>query len=355
MNIVLRQRFRAITIELGDRFVTDGGGNRTEGEFDFLRIYRGGRFNVHSEVRTTDRITEAQRGIAHIGRVQRLKGVYELAAAGERLGQQIEFFGSGEDLDDLRRRYPSHLWHGHTDRAVIGQRLQRMRAVVVASQSPEPFCMAGFESIATGLPLVLSDAILAAPVDTEELVTGEVLWIALRAAVFGCVPLLIAMLFGLDPAWGMLLTPLICFVAGFGWAAFGTLIAAIMDSIDNFNYITSIVLTPLFLVAGTFFPISGLPDWAQVLANVNPLYHCVQLVRDAAHGDAGPPRLRLARSGSTTSARGSESPARRSGRRPRPPRRPQRCDADGVRAVRRRPAPRRSAFQRQGLQRWALR
>ncbi|AUM74270.1 glycosyltransferase [Paracoccus jeotgali] len=106
---------------------------------------------------------EAQRGIAHIGQVQRLKGVFELAAAGERLGQQIEFFGSGEDLDDLRRRYPSHLWHGHTDRAVVGQRLQRMRAVVVASQSPEPFCMAAFESIATGLPLVLSDAILAAP------------------------------------------------------------------------------------------------------------------------------------------------------------------------------------------------
>jgi lipooligosaccharide transport system permease protein len=44
------------------------------------------------------------------------------------------------------------------------------------------------------------------------------------------------------------------------------------------------VITPLFLVAGTFFPISGLPQWAQVLANVNPLYHCVQLVRDAVFG-----------------------------------------------------------------------
>ena len=43
----------------------------------------------------------------------------------------------------------------------------------------------------------------------------------------------------------------------------------------------SAVLTPLFLVAGTFFPISGLPEWAQVLAHVNPLYHLVQLVRDA--------------------------------------------------------------------------
>ena len=57
-----------------------------------------------------------------------------------------------------------------------------------------------------------------------------------------------------------------------------------MKSIDNFSYVTSTVITPLFLVAGTFFPISGLPEWAQVLANFNPLYHCVQLVRDAAFG-----------------------------------------------------------------------
>ncbi len=37
-----------------------------------------------------------------------------------------------------------------------------------------------------------------------------------------------------------------------------------MKSIDNFNYVTSAVLTPLFLVAGTFFPIDELPAWAQV-------------------------------------------------------------------------------------------
>jgi lipooligosaccharide transport system permease protein len=57
-----------------------------------------------------------------------------------------------------------------------------------------------------------------------------------------------------------------------------------VNSIDNFSYITSMVLTPLFLVAGTFFPISGLPEWAQVAANFNPLYHCVQLVREACFG-----------------------------------------------------------------------
>ena len=128
------------------------------------------------------------------------------------------------------------------------------------------------------------DAILAAPVDTEELVTGEALWIATRSGFYGTFPMLVAIVFGLDPSWGMLAVPFIAFISGYGWACFGIFIAAVMKSIDNFSYITSTVITPLFLVAGTFFPISGLPEWAQVLAQFNPLYHCVQLVRDAVFG-----------------------------------------------------------------------
>jgi lipooligosaccharide transport system permease protein len=131
------------------------------------------------------------------------------------------------------------------------------------------------------------DAILAAPVDTEELVTAEALWIATRAGVYGCVPMLVAIVFGLDPAWGMLTVPLIAWVAGFGWACFGITVAGFAKSIENFSYIVSAVLTPLFLVAGTFFPINTLPGWARFLANFNPLYHCVELVRHAAFGFVG--------------------------------------------------------------------
>ncbi len=131
------------------------------------------------------------------------------------------------------------------------------------------------------------DAILAAPVDTEEIVTGEALWIAARAGTYGCMPMVVAMLFGLDPSPGMLVVPLIAALSGLGWACFGILVAAIMTSIDNFNYVTSAVLTPLFLVAGTFFPIDGLPEWAQVAAQFNPLYHCVELVRHAVFGFEG--------------------------------------------------------------------
>ena len=131
------------------------------------------------------------------------------------------------------------------------------------------------------------DAMLAAPVDVEELITAEVLWISLRAGVYGMAPILVAFAFGLQPEWGMLLVPLIGFVTGFGFAAFGVTVAAIAKTIDNFNYITSAVLTPMFLVAGTFFPVSSLPQGIRQVAQVNPLYHCVQLVRDASLGTLG--------------------------------------------------------------------
>lgn len=128
------------------------------------------------------------------------------------------------------------------------------------------------------------DAILAAPVDTEEIVTAEALWIAMRVGVYGCVPVLVAMLFGLDPSWGMLLVPFIAGLSAFGWANFGIFIAGRSKSIESFSYWQSGLLTPIFLVAGTFFPLDGLPQWAQILGSINPLYHCVELVRNAVFG-----------------------------------------------------------------------
>ena len=128
------------------------------------------------------------------------------------------------------------------------------------------------------------DAILAAPVDVEELVTAEVLWIGIRSGFYGSFPLIVAMFFGLDPAVGMLLVPLFCFVTALGFAGFGVATAATVGKIDHFSYVTTLVITPLFLVAGTFFPIDQLPEGVQAVAQLNPLYHLVELVRHAAFG-----------------------------------------------------------------------
>jgi lipooligosaccharide transport system permease protein len=60
--------------------------------------------------------------------------------------------------------------------------------------------------------------------------------------------------------------------------------AATVAKIDQFNYVTALFVTPLFLVAGTFFPINGLPEGVQVVAQANPLHQLVELVRGGAFG-----------------------------------------------------------------------
>nr|WP_133740081.1 ABC transporter permease [Actinorugispora endophytica] len=128
------------------------------------------------------------------------------------------------------------------------------------------------------------EGMLAAPVDVRELVTAEALWIALKSGVYGCAPLLVAFAFGLQPVPAMLLVPFIGLVTGFGFALLGILLSALIPSIRMMDYIISGIITPLFLVAGTFFPIEQLPSWAQTAAAANPLYHCVELVRGLAFG-----------------------------------------------------------------------
>ena len=131
------------------------------------------------------------------------------------------------------------------------------------------------------------DAILAAPVDTEELVTAEMLWIAVRAGVRlradGRRDVLRA-----RPAAGACSPCRSSHCRGLRLGRVRDRHRRLMESFENFSYIISAVLTPLFLVAGTFFPIDELPEWAQVLAWLNPLYQLVELVRDAVFGVGGP-------------------------------------------------------------------
>ncbi|HTX12062.1 MAG TPA: ABC transporter permease [Solirubrobacteraceae bacterium] len=128
------------------------------------------------------------------------------------------------------------------------------------------------------------DAMLAAPVDVSEIVTGETLFKGVRAGAYGTAPLLVAFCFGLPPEPAMLLVPFIGALTGIGFAALGMLFATLSDTFDGLSYVISGVITPLFLIAGTFFPLDRMPEWLRVLAWFNPLYHCVQLVRDCAFG-----------------------------------------------------------------------
>lgn len=128
------------------------------------------------------------------------------------------------------------------------------------------------------------DAVLATPVNVSEVMAAEASWLAAKAGVFCMAPLLVAMVFGLQPRPTMLVIPFVGALTGLGFAFLGQWISAIVPSIDSFNYVTSAVITPLFLLSGTFFPLTNFPPVVQTIASLNPLFHCVQLVRGASFG-----------------------------------------------------------------------
>jgi hypothetical protein len=63
VNVVLRRRFRATTVELADKVPTAGGRNDAEGELDLLHIRGDGRFNLHLGYEAQSALTEDERDI----------------------------------------------------------------------------------------------------------------------------------------------------------------------------------------------------------------------------------------------------------------------------------------------------
>jgi lipooligosaccharide transport system permease protein len=132
--------------------------------------------------------------------------------------------------------------------------------------------------------------VVATPIGPGDLYGGYVLWTALRSMLGAAAFLAVAALLGAVPsAWGLLAIP----AAGLCSAAFSAPITAFsiaQDSDVAFPLIMRLGVLPLFLFSGTFFPISQLPSGLRPLAVLSPLWHGVELARDATAGrfDAAP-------------------------------------------------------------------
>ena len=135
------------------------------------------------------------------------------------------------------------------------------------------------------------DGILATPLSLEEIVTGEILWGATRAVVTAAAMLAALAPFGLL-RWpeALLLLPAAA-LGGLAFAAFGMVFTGVLPTIEAFNLPVFLVVTPMFLFSGTFFPLEQLPVWAQRVAWALPLTHLAHLSRSAALGIFAPWQL----------------------------------------------------------------
>jgi lipooligosaccharide transport system permease protein len=123
------------------------------------------------------------------------------------------------------------------------------------------------------------DAAMATPLTIEDVGLGELLWGTTRALIYGQVFVVIAALFGVVHTPLALLTPVAVALIGLMFSVIGLAFTAIIPLIDYFTYYWTLFITPMFLFSGIFFPVDGLPTWAEVLAWFMPLYHAVNLMR----------------------------------------------------------------------------
>jgi lipooligosaccharide transport system permease protein len=128
------------------------------------------------------------------------------------------------------------------------------------------------------------DAITATPVNLEDAMAGEILWAITRGLIYGVTFAIVVGALGLIQSWlAVFLLPIIVLTAWL-FASLGLLYTSNIRVIDMYSFYYTIWLTPLFLFSGIFFPVSGLPQWAQVVAWCTPLYHCVNMSKGVVHG-----------------------------------------------------------------------
>ena len=126
--------------------------------------------------------------------------------------------------------------------------------------------------------------VVATPLTPADVYGGYRVWDAVRLALTSSVFLAVAaVLGGVPSAWGVLAVPA-AVLTGVAFGAPLSAFAATQQTDIAFPVIIRLGITPLFLFSGTFFPVSELPDWAEPLSRLSPLWHGVELCRAATTG-----------------------------------------------------------------------
>jgi lipooligosaccharide transport system permease protein len=135
------------------------------------------------------------------------------------------------------------------------------------------------------------DAILATPLNVEDITAGEIFWGATRACITGSIILAISAAFQLVASPWALLIPLVSALSGVMFASIALFVTSIVPSIYSFNFFFTLVITPMFLLSGVFFPLTRFPEIVQTLSWVAPLTPVARLIRGLFQGQLQPSML----------------------------------------------------------------
>ncbi|MEX2623473.1 MAG: ABC transporter permease [Acidimicrobiia bacterium] len=129
------------------------------------------------------------------------------------------------------------------------------------------------------------DAILTTPLQPLDIALGETAFSLMRGGIYSVGFVIVMAAFGLVESWWGLAAVPACLLIGFAFAGVGLAATTFMKGWQDFDLVT-LVVQPLFLFSGTFFPIEVYPPTLQIIARLSPLYHGTELIRAATLGNA---------------------------------------------------------------------
>jgi len=156
---------------------------------------------------------------------------------------------------------------------------------IVASSAMTTAAFEGMYSVYTRMvPQRTYEALLATPLEVDDILAGEMLWCATKSVFSSAAILAVAALLGVVAGWQALWVLPVVFLAGMCFAGPAMMMSAVSTSYDFFNYFFVLVITPMYLLCGVFYPVETLPRALQVFIQFLPLTHAVALARPLVTG-----------------------------------------------------------------------
>ena len=127
------------------------------------------------------------------------------------------------------------------------------------------------------------DSILSTPMAPGDVAVGELVWAQIRGGIYAIGFLLVMALLGLIASpWVILALPGALLI-GFAFGAISMAATSFMRTWQDFDLVQLVIL-PLFLFSGTFYPIDAYPEGLRLLVRLTPLYQGVDLLRSLVVG-----------------------------------------------------------------------
>ncbi len=131
---------------------------------------------------------------------------------------------------------------------------------IIASSAMTTASFEGMYSVFTRMvPQKTYEAILATPLEIDDILAGEMLWCATKSLFSGMAILAVAAVLGVVESWQALWVIPVVFLIGLCFAGLALIMSSLAYNYDFFNYYFVLIVTPMYILCGVFYPIESLP------------------------------------------------------------------------------------------------